>query len=60
MPMPRTPIRFDALKEFSEVLFEIKNETDRKKLALEYCELAKRKNPRFDRQKFLADCGLSD
>jgi hypothetical protein len=60
MPMPRTPIRFDALKEFSEVLFEIKNETDRKKLALEYCKLAKQKNPRFDSQKFLADCGLSD
>lgn len=60
MPIPRLNIRFDELKEFSAVLSKIQNETDRKKLALEYCELAKRKNPRFDRQKFLADCGLSD
>jgi hypothetical protein len=60
MPTPKTQTRFDALKEFSEVLFEIKNKNDRKKLALEYCKLAKRKNPRFDRQKFLTDCGLSD
>jgi hypothetical protein len=60
MPTPRPNIRFDELKEFADVLSKIQNKTDRKKFALEYCELAKRKNPRFDRQKFLTDCGLSD
>jgi hypothetical protein len=60
MPTPRPNILFDELKEFADVLSKIQNENDRKKLALEYCKLAKRKNPRFDRQKFLTACGLSD
>jgi hypothetical protein len=47
-------------KAIAATLAEIRDTTDRKKAALNFCEIAKRANPRFDRQKFLTACGLSD